>query len=157
MRTTVRVDGLAELERALAELGPEATKAGRAALRATANEVRDAVAAAAPVGTGPTERRRRLKSGTISVADYGRLRDNIRTREERARAENTIVMRVSTGNAFWGRFLEFGTRKMAARPWFRPAWDAASNTALRTLEQKLGFGIERTAKRLARLRRAGGI
>lgn len=155
MRTTVTIDGLAELDRALAELGPEATKVGRTALRATANEVRDAVKAAAPVGTGTTKKTARNKRGDVREYDYGRLRDNIRTREVRARRDNSVVMAVTTGNAFWGRFLEYGTRKMTARPFFRPAWDAAQRPALDTLQDKLGAGIERTAKRLARLRRGG--
>lgn len=152
MKTTVQVEGFAELDRALAALGPEATKVGRAALRGAANDVRDAVKAAAPVGTGSTKKSARNKGGDSRSYDYGRLRDNIRVREARARADNTVVMQVTTGNAFWSRFLEYGTRKMSARPFFRPAWDGSRDGALRTLQTRLGAGIERAAKRLARTR-----
>lgn len=32
-------------------------------------------------------------------------------------------------DAFYGKYLEFGTSKMAARPWLRPAFDANKNRA----------------------------
>ena len=150
MKFVVEVQGAAELDRALAALGPEATRVGRAALRKEANALRDQVRAAAPVGTGSTVRRRTTKRGLVRTVDYGRLRDNIKTRELRALADNAVVMAVTTGNAFWGQFLEFGTRKMGARPFFRPVWDASKPFILRSLAKALGAGIERKARQLAR-------
>jgi HK97 gp10 family phage protein len=150
VKFSVEVQGAAELERALAALGPEATRVGRIALRKQANDLRDKVRAAAPVGEASTVRRRTTKRGLVRIADYGRLRDNIKTREERARADNAVVMAVTTGNAFWGRFLEFGTRKMSARPFFRPVWDNAKPGIVQALTRALGAGIERKARQLAR-------
>lgn len=130
-------EGGRELSAALKALGDEATVAGRRALRSTGNELRDEIKSAAPVGPGQHER-------------YGHLRDNIRVREQRAQRDNTIVMAVTTGRAFWGNFLEFGTRKMAARPWMRPVFDRMHSRLIARLGDDLGTQIERAAKRIER-------
>jgi HK97 gp10 family phage protein len=53
------------------------------------------------------------------------------------------------GNAFYGRFLEFGTAKMAARPFLRPAFDARSGEALGIFMDRLRENIERARRRAA--------
>lgn len=37
------------------------------------------------------------------------------------------------GEVFYGRFLEFGTVKQAARPWLRPAYDSTQDTVVQRL------------------------
>ena len=37
-------------------------------------------------------------------------------------------------NAFYGQFLEFGTAKMAAQPFLRPAYDAARSKAIAAMQ-----------------------
>lgn len=156
MRVSVKFEGGQDLSRALATLGDESTVAGRRSLRTTANELRDALRESAPRGDGPTKKTKRLKSGGSASYDYGRLKDNIRVTESRARKDNTIVMKVSTGNAFWGRFLEFGTVNMRARPWMRPVFDRMQNVLVASLGKQLGIQIERAAKRIARGTLANG-
>jgi len=151
IKQQVQVEGLAELEAALAGLGPEATRAGRLALRRTARQLAEALRAAAPKGTRPTVRRRKTRRGVVT-ADFGRLRDNIRVREERALADNTVVFRVDTRNAFWGAFLEFGTRRMRARPWFRPVWLSFGPSIPGILSAELARAIQIYARRRAKTR-----
>lgn len=151
MRMQVKFDGGVELSRGLRALGDESTKVGRASLRKTANLMRDELIEAAPRNPkGPTEKVRRLKDGSVARYSYGQLFQNIRVREMRVRQNNTIGMVVSTGNAFWGTFQEFGTSKLRARPWFRPVWDRMQNRLIAELGQILGKGIEQAARRQAR-------
>lgn len=157
MRMTTKFEGGLELSRGLRALGEESTKVGRRSLRKTANELRDALIDAAPRNeAGETEKSWRRKDGTVARARYGQLFQNIRVREMRVRKDNTIGMVVSTGNAFWGSFLEFGTVKLRARPWFRPVWDRMQNRLVASLGQILGQEIERTARQIERRRGRGG-
>lgn len=143
-----QIQGLAELKANLAALGDEvATKVGVRANREAAKAVADVVKSVAPRGTGSTVRRRKRKDGSVAVADYGRLADNIKVRRARARSENTITFNITTGKAFWGLFQEFGTVNMPAHPWMRPAFDAAADVGLKIQIAELERGIERAAKR----------
>jgi HK97 gp10 family phage protein len=145
----VKLEGLEELKANLEALGKEvATKVGIRATREAAKAVAEAVRAYAPIGTQSTVRTRRRRDGTIAIADYGRLRDNIRVRRARARKETTITFNVTTGNAFWGKFLEFGTVHMPARPWMRPAFDASAAAALNITFVELKKGIDREVKKM---------
>jgi HK97 gp10 family phage protein len=139
-RGTAKLQGVAELRRNLEELGNEvATKVGRTADRKAAQAFAAELRLKAPYRPGVQKKR-----GT----DYGNLRDNIRVRLQRARKESTITYAVTVGRAFWGFFLEFGTRKMAARPFLRPAWEGAVRGLLDVQIAELRTGIERAAKRL---------
>jgi len=53
------------------------------------------------------------------------------------------------GDAYYGRFLEFGTSRMPARPFLRPAFDARSNEALGIFMDRLRENIERARRRAA--------
>lgn len=112
-----------------------------AALHRSAGVIQAAIQAAAPVGTEPTRKTRRIHSAfvlrgrarrklrlaaPVSVAyDYGHLRQNIRRRRERFARTGQIAVSVTRGRAFWAFFLEQGTRRM--RP--HPFWEAASRRA----------------------------
>ncbi len=64
--------------------------------------------------------------------------------------EDTVIFRVDTGDGFWGLFLEYGTRVIQAKPFFRPAIDANIDHISNEVKQKLAKGIESEAKKLAR-------
>lgn len=107
-----------------------------AALHKSAQVVQQAVQRAAPVGTEPTRKTRRVGTSTVrfrgrrvklrlaapvSVSfDYGHLRDNIRRRRER-RNTGQVAVSVTRGRAFWAFFLEQGTRRMRAHPFWQRA------------------------------------
>ena len=51
---------------------------------------------------------------------------------------------------FWWRFVEFGTAKMAAKPFMRPAFDVSSQQALSLITNKLAAEVEKEAAKLGR-------
>lgn len=53
------------------------------------------------------------------------------------------------GDAYYGRFLEFGTANMQAQPFLRPAFDARSAEALGIFTDKLRDMIEKARRRAA--------
>src|SRR3546814_9166401 len=90
MKTTIKLEGAAEMERALGELGEElANKAGRSAVSAAARQLREELKRTAPVGPGKPKVRT-SKGGTVTRTDLGHLKDNIRTKREKARKSYTI-------------------------------------------------------------------
>jgi HK97 gp10 family phage protein len=50
-------------------------------------------------------------------------------------------------DAFYGMFHEFGTVKMAARPWLRPAWDTNVNAVFKIFGQRIWARLARAARR----------
>jgi HK97 gp10 family phage protein len=54
------------------------------------------------------------------------------------------------GKQFYFRFLEFGTSKMRARPFLRPALEENQGRVTQVLTDELKKGIARTAQRLAK-------
>ena len=145
----VKLEGVAELKAALAELSDEvATKIGVAADRKAARLMAAEMAAIAPYNPKGSIRSRTSKKGIVTKTDYGHLRDNIRVRRARATSEGKIVFNINAGNAFWGYFLEFGTVKMSPHPFMRPAFDATREGAINVQIEELKTGIERVAKRV---------
>jgi HK97 gp10 family phage protein len=53
-------------------------------------------------------------------------------------------------DAFYWRFLEFGTVKMAAKPFMRPAFDSINREAAEVIKGKLADGIEKEAANLGK-------
>lgn len=52
----------------------------------------------------------------------------------------------SFGDLFYAHFIEFGTVKMSARPFMRPAFDQNKERAVEVMKATLARGIERAAK-----------
>lgn len=52
--------------------------------------------------------------------------------------------------AYWWRFKEFGTRKMPATPFLRPAWDGRSGEALAMIKRMLEKAVEVAATQVPR-------
>jgi len=168
---TMTVTGLAELEEALMELGNSvAGKALYNALMTAAIPIQDTAIAMAPQAAKPRYRyKRRGKrisrrgggqqavSQTVEkvLVQPGNLRRNIARKRLKGRkyAELTggeAYVGVSwQGDAYYGRFLEFGTANVAARPFLRPAFDARSGEALGIFMDRLRENIERARRRAA--------
>ena len=51
-------------------------------------------------------------------------------------------------DAWYWRFVEFGTVKMSARPFLRPAFDMKKNDALTAIKTRLAERIEQAAREL---------
>lgn len=163
----IKVEGAAELQRALLELGQkEAAKLGRASLRKAARAILLAARANVPVGEG------RLKRALTVEVDRGRNRSwlfaNVKVRKgpdyrpRKTDRETTIKgkkrqwgypYQVGSTPEVYGAILEFGApaRNIAPRGWMRRAWDALGGRfAVERIGNDLGTGIELAAKRLMR-------
>jgi HK97 gp10 family phage protein len=150
---TFAIDGIEELRASLQELGDAiAKKVAVEANRDAAEVLQGLLKKAAPFD--PTFRKKYWlrKNLTVQTGYYGHLRDAIEVRRVKARNANYIVHKVSTGDAFWGYFLEFGTVKMGARPWFRPVLDANAKRLQGIQIEGLRKGIEGEAARIGRTR-----
>jgi HK97 gp10 family phage protein len=142
--------GFKELENALLEL-PKAVAKGvlRTALKNAGEPVVSDAQRNVPVLTGEL-------LGSIDI------RSTLSKRQRRGRAKaGDVEMFIgpSWPKGAHGHLVEFGTSKMAARPFLRPAWDANKERVLASIGRELWTAIEKAARRLARnvakLRAAG--
>lgn len=76
------------------------------------------------------------------VAKYAANRRNVRS----GRAGKVYL---AEGPAYYGRFLEYGTSKMPAYPWLRPAVKQKGQQAIEVFTSDLNRRIEATVKKLA--------
>lgn len=144
-RTSYKLTGFAELEKALVEELPKAT--AKNVLK------RAGIAAMKPV----EERARQL-----APVDDGQLRDSITTKQARAKRQRGSVKfdassgveivtgptgRQEGGNA---AFQEFGTVNMPANPFMRPAIDSSAQEVIADVRKELEAQIEKARKRIAR-------
>lgn len=142
---TGKVDGFAEFDQLLSILPQkvEENVLQSAAIGAMKIGVK-AVAAAAP------EDEDRPSSSSLEYwwrkSMYGRLKDNIKVKASK-RDKNTGQRGayITTGKAFWGHFLEKGTRYIAAKPWFLPAFSSVKDKIIAELGRRIGAGIVREA------------
>lgn len=137
-RVRLHVDGLKEAERALRDLGPKvARRVLRKAVQAGANRWLYSAQLKVPVDSG-------LLLSTL-VAKTG-------TSKKKGRVSARVGMKAGDfkGESFYGSFLEYGTHKMEARPYLRPAFDEQRENATNIVRAKLREGIEAEARRIAR-------
>jgi len=130
--TRFDMTGASEFETALKSLGTSvATKIGVQAVRASGEALQEAWQHAAPYD--PQRRGDR---------QYGHLRENIKVQRRGTANPNVIAFRVTTGDAFWAYFYEFGTAKQPARPIFRGAVESMRDTLISIQTGTLRKGIE---------------
>lgn len=143
MQIGISMPGLADLDRMLAELGNVvATEVGAAAIEASADLLKDAWVLAAPYDPATKTKTWTLKSGEVRSKNYGHLNQNIRVGKVTPKKENAVVFKVTTGNAFWGYFVEIGTVNMRARPWARPELERMKQACITVQVDVLRAGIE---------------
>lgn len=138
-RERFKIEGLRELEQALAEL-PKAT--GKNVLK------RALLKAGAPIA-----------SMAASLAPFlrGKLRQSFGTGTKLSRRQRREHKQESTVEVFAGPGAlvqaitqEFGTRNHRPQPFMRPAWDANKRQALESVKDELAEEIEKTRQRAAR-------
>lgn len=137
----VEVQGLKELERKMIALGPRlARNALRSSLNAGAQVIKKEAQAREPELTG------KLKKATYvarSRRGSGPDTDNLGFKE-------TYIVGVRSGrkemkkgrDAYYWRWLEFGTKFMSARPFLRPAFELKKYEALERIKEKLFQRLE---------------
>jgi HK97 gp10 family phage protein len=140
MPQIVKVEGLSDLVAALEDLGKStARNTLRRTLRIAAKPVADHAQALAPRLTG------RLQ---LSIIVGNRLtRRQARDRREDGPAFAEVYVGTASGH---GVVQEFGTYKMSAHPFMRPAWDSDRERVLDTIKSELSVQIEKSAARAAR-------
>lgn len=149
MADGLKLTGFKELADAMRELGPRVAKNTlRRAVSAAATEVRNEARNRAPVDTGEMRRdimvkRERDTKGEMS-AKYSVF--VLTGKKSRIKGMRRNVDR----NSFYWRFMEFGTSKMAAKPFMRPAYEAKKEDAVRIIGEKLDEGIQKAAAELAK-------
>jgi HK97 gp10 family phage protein len=157
---TVQITGLKELQNALNQLPKEIQgRPLRSAVSAAAKVIVDDVKARVPVG----------ETGNLKTAVYryrsrrnsaiGRETFFVGIRQGKAQFKDTAYNRrrgrvgksyKTAGEAYYWRFLEFGTAKMQAKPFLRPAFEANKSRAVEVIKDRLGKSIQTQAKKLAK-------
>jgi HK97 gp10 family phage protein len=155
MTVTVDLKGFRELEaklRALAD-SKEVKRAGREALRKAAEPIRDQAKALAPKDIHNLEKSiktaatRGLKGDAAGVTIGIDRNVDPPVYRGRKRGKGSYRDPGVAGNAV---IQEFGSERMAANPFMRPAWDAEKDATPRRIADALGTAIERAARRIAR-------
>lgn len=166
---TTEIHGLRELDELFKKLGSEvATNVGWLAVAAGAKHMQTEMRKRAPLQMkgphGGPPQRIKYKKGFVTRGKrkgqaitrkyyYGSLRQNIVVRRPRKiRNPNTVLLRISTGNAFWGKFLEYGTKKkdgslkMRARPWFKPIMQSEFPRSQQLIAENLTKNFDKAAR-----------
>lgn len=139
---TIGIKGLAALEKQLQSLSDRIAKnVLRRALSSGAAVIRNEARRLAPRDTGEMVRDILIKrakqargSGTIEYQVF------VRTgKKSRLAGKKRNVAR----DSFYWRFQEFGTAKMAAHPFMRPAFDTKKEAAAEAIRDALAQGIDK--------------
>lgn len=157
---SIKIDGLKELEKALKELPLEIQKRPlRSAISAGAKVIADEAISRAPEGeTGNLRKalyryrsRRQSATGKETFLVGVRKGKGIYGNTRLNRRLNRVGKKYTTqGEAYYWRFLEFGTSKMSAQPFLRPAYENAKERAVKVIKERLGKSIEQQARKLAK-------
>jgi len=83
----------------------------------------------------------------------GNLKKSIGVTKRRSKNKNIIHFSVSPRkggkyNGFYGHFLEFGTSKMSARPFLRPAFEAKGEETIEAAKQYMAKRIDKELSKL---------
>lgn len=161
MATFVRVEGLAEVTAALRALPPElASNRGgpiRRSLARAAALIRDDAARRAPRRTGNLaiqvymfrDRNPRASTGAAERYIIG-VRSGQGQRTYRVRTRGKFAGRSQrrfSRDAYYWRFVEFGTEKMTARPFLRPAFEANKEAAVTEFVDAMRTSVENATAR----------
>lgn len=141
--TTIRVDGLQQLGERMRGLKQEVNlKIARESTNAAAQVIKKIVKQKAPVA--PPEVTPRIP--------YGSLRDNVvvkRITKTELTSEHIVTIRGKKKDFYAakvGRLQEFGTVKMQAHPFMRPAFEQGKLQAMDALVSKLKSGLDKASK-----------
>lgn len=119
-----------------------AEKAVRPAAQAGAQVFYDEVKQRVPVSAKAHKSgKKTYNPGTLRKAIYQAFAD-----KESGDGRATYRISFNKTHAFYGRFVEFGTSKMAAKPFIRPAYDAARAKALQAVQERMAAELKKVSK-----------
>ncbi len=130
MKPTFRIEGVAQLA---AQLGKVGKSLGGSGLEATFLKQANVIASDA-------QRRAPLLTGALKKSIIARMLD------KRGNNPRAAIAAVDRKKAPHAHLVEFGTSKMAAHPYFRPAVDANLSGAAKAVETDLRKSVEGAAK-----------
>ena len=158
-RELVKVEGLTELAKALRELPDRVAKNGlRVSVYAGAKVIRDEARLRAPKATeslGPNQpppgtlKRSVIMKHIPELSSLTRQTFFVTVRHGKKYRNQGKKGNLSQDAWYW-RFVEFGTRKMRARPFLRPALEAKRRDAVQAMKERLAERLELEAKNLNR-------
>lgn len=137
---TVKVEGLADLQKRLLSLSEDMQgKIARAASAAGAVIIKNAAIRKAPMDTGNLKKNIIVKRLPKGEADYTSqhivtVRKGKKTKKQRE---------AGLKDAFYAGFVEFGTVKMPAKPFLRPAYDENKEKAVQAMKDRLEARIKK--------------
>ena len=157
---SIKIEGLKELQKALSELPREIQgRPLRSAVSAAAKLISDDVKNRVSVGETGNLKSAVYRYRSRSNSTTGRETFFVGIRNGKEKYSNTARNRrlrqvgkayKTQGEAFYWRYLEFGTKKMQARPFLRPSFEANKSRAVEVMKERLSKAIESQAKKLAK-------
>lgn len=146
---TKQLIGFKELAAAMRELGPRiARNTLRRSVSSAAAIIRNEAREKSPVDTGEMKKdimikRERDTKGEMSARYAVFVRSG---KKSRLAGKKRDVNR----DSFYWRFVEFGTSKMSAKPFLRPAFEAQKENAVKRIGESLDEGIQKAARELSK-------
>lgn len=141
----IKLEGFDDLEAALKELPNSTAKSTlRSSLKKAAQPIAEQASSLAPRRTG------RLSEGIVVKTQLSKRQKKRRRRQGDVEMFVGAIYGRSDKAAPHAHLVEFGTSKMGARPFLRPAWDAGKDRLLDSMKKELFGSIRRRAKRLAK-------
>ena len=156
---SVKIDGLDQLAQALRELPKRVARNGlRGAVYAGAKVIRDEAKLKAPVASaplGPNQPPQGTLKRSIIMKQVPELSgEQKQTFFVTVRHGKKYRKQGKSGNlsqdAWYWRFVEFGTVKMTARPFLRPAFEGKKYEAVDAIKTRLAERIEQAAQELSK-------
>lgn len=157
MAVRVKIEGLRQLGESMRALGHEVSqRVARSMTAAAAGVIKKNAEERAPVRTGRL--RKNIYVGRARRTDLT-SEHFVSIRRKRRKYGNTIrnrqLGRVGKtyeldGNAFYAKFLEFGTVKMSPRPFLRPAFDSNKLKAVQKMKEVGAQRLEAAARKAKR-------
>lgn len=165
MKTSMRIEGMAETSSALAEL-TKATQRNvmRRVLQRAGEPIAEEARRLVPVASGDLRDSisvlPRVRN-TVGDAAYASALEGGATRAGAVTAKRDALRTSNGGSSFaemfvgpislpYAHMIEFGTVNMEPRPYMRPAFDAKSGEAVAIIARDMGKEIDRAAQRTAR-------
>ena len=138
----VTVKGLKELIRKLDKLGVTTPQVMQEALvisgKKVQREAKILINTSSPSGKF-YGKHRASAAGEAPATDTGNLVRNIKVKEER----QSVKVGILDQRAIYGAYLEFGTSKIAPRPWLKPATDMSRDFIKKSFTIALKKNIKR--------------
>jgi HK97 gp10 family phage protein len=158
-RESVTIEGLDQLAQALRELPKRVARNGlRAAVYAGAKVIRDEAKVKAPIATSPlggdqpppgTLKRSIIMKQVPELSGEQKQTFFVTVRHGKKYRKQGKNGKLSQDAWYW-RFVEFGTVKMAAKPFLRPAFEGTKYQAVDAIKTRLAERIEQAAQEVSK-------